>query len=437
MPSLFPRNPEYKNTPVPRSTIRNYTIKNNYRRPTNFLATNNNATRRMKIKQNRKNVEEQNLIRRVQVMVRNARKAKNAIPFDNYVKILKANKISDLESIGINASSKEDNLKNYKILVLNELFTLFMVIIGEILNFTINGDLQELKGKIDNPSLARIEQGRTGEIAFNLLWGFFMLATRPSGGSRSMTGGSLSLAFAAILAAIGVVIVSIPFIAVFQCYVYYNNKRQEINFMQLLMLTYKTFFSSNNAIEYKNEINYYQLNQEQKDFFYEKADTFKNVDINNKTDTDAFKTFLIEFINLKLREVAPNEGPSASAGPESASAAGPSAAGPSAAGPSAAGTGLRSNISTLPVRSFLLPTPLRSTPLGPSPAYYGMRPKTASSLGPTPGKVRINTSKTASVKEILAGYEAKLKLGQQSATSRMADVESIKLSPRNTAMFLN
>jgi len=383
MPTSFPRNPNYKNTPVPRSTIRNYTIKNNYRRPTNFLATNTNATRRMKIKDNRKNVEEQNLVRRVQVMVKNARKIKNAIPFDSYIKILNATKISDLASIGINTTSKEDTLKKYKILVLNELFTLFMVIIGEILNFTVNGDLKELKDKIDNPSLLQIQQGRnnartiqnTNPVISRTIFELFF--SPYSGGSRSVKGGAgLELVVLGFGAAIAIVIASSPFIIGFQIYVNYNNKKQEINFMQLLLITYKTFFSSNAAIQYKDEINYYKLNQEQKDFFYEKADTFRYADINNKIDTADFRNFLIEFINLKLREVALRINTQPDPKPE-----------------------VRNFPTDPPVRSFL--PPLRSTSLGPAP---GIRPPMP------PARNTISTEvRSPTVKEILAFYENKLK----------------------------
>jgi len=352
----------------------------------------------MKIKENRKNVEEQNLVRRVQVMVKNARKIKNAIPFDSYIKILNATKISDLASIGINTTSKEDNLKKYKILVLNELFTLFMVIIGEILNFTVNGDLKELKGKIDNPSLLQIEQGRNNARTIQnrdpvISRTIFELFFSPySGGSRSVKGGAgFELVVLGFGAAIAIVIASSPFILGFHIYVYYNNKKQEINFMQLLLITYKTFFSSNAAIQYKDEINYYKLNQEQKDFFYEKADTFRYADINNKIDTADFRNFLIEFINLKLREVAlrintrPDEDPKPDV----------------------------RNFSTDPP-----PTPLRSTPLGPTPAYYGIRPSMTTPLGPdpairypmTPARNTILTEvRSPTVKEMLARYEDKLK----------------------------
>lgn len=416
MPPLFPRNPTYKNTPVPRSVVRNYTFKNNISRtPTAFLATNTNMTRRMKIKQNRANVEAQNLIRRVQVMVNNARKNKKnntPIPFDSYIKILKATKISDLASIGINTTPSKDErakLKSYKILVLNELFTLFLVIIGEVLEYTINGDLEQLKRRVDDPNLiSTIRQGRQAysqdghhaQISLN----FFGVLLGLRGGSRSMMGGfvaeSVGLAVAALIA------IS-PFIVAFRVYVYYRNKKQEINFMELLLLTYNTFFSSNASVEYRNEINYYEINQEQKNLFYKEADTFKNSHMDNKADVLAFKNFIVEFINLKLYENL-NRNPRPN--------------------PNAAGTGL-SEARRFPtvtttgqkpagppqVRSFIpgAPMPYRpSAPLGATLGYYGTKP--AQLLGPTPGKVSTSRTpnkieaKPSKVKDILAAYEARL-----------------------------
>ena len=503
MPPLFPRNPAYKNTSVPRSAIRNYTIKNNISRtPTAFLATNTNMTRRMKIKQNRANVEAQNLIRRVQVMVNNARKNKNKknntpIPFDSYIKILKATKISDLASIGINTTSSKDDrakLKNYKILVLNELFTLFLVIIGEILEYTINGDLRILKDKIHKKGLEQIEEGREAlrryfdpSIPFMPLI-MVIRCAEPIARLAYARGGSLVEVFVTFIAiAFGWTIISSPFIYGFNLYVYINDSKQELNFMQLLLLTYKTFFSSNAAIEYKNEINYYQINQAQKNLFYQEADTFKNANINdfklssdligtdpssiaNRNDRfkkSAFKRFLEEFLKLKIDQVVetctnpPPRGP----GPdkreppstlpwrpftredadrlrEQASGTGLSEA---RRFPTVVTTGQKpTGTSPPPVRSFLPPTPLRSSPLGATPAYYGIKPTMPSSIGPAPGirptmpsgkasntrtpdTIQVK-SKPTTVKEILASYEAQLKKQTQqtaelSAARRQAELD--------------
>lgn len=122
--AAFLRPEDISNTP-PRLTLNSGTLGVQPATEPIFDTTNNNNTRRKKV---RKNVAEQNLLRRLLYLY------KNKIDVAKYSRILRANSTADIKDIGRGLNMRwavsSSGLLDYKVTVLNEIIALIIFILG-------------------------------------------------------------------------------------------------------------------------------------------------------------------------------------------------------------------------------------------------------------------------------------------------------------------
>jgi len=288
-----------------------------------FLATNTNNNITRKIQNIRSNVKQQNFIMRIRTMLKSSSKGINgAIDFDRYRAILNATSVKELvdsnqiDFVGKIKREGMQALNDYKILALNELVTLILVMLSDMVNIATFGDSSDwqLKDYSKNDiKMAKQAAQRIVDRDSSADWSMFSglggLLVWGGGGTKKrhtikQHGGMPAEIVAAILAmAIFVGIAASFAFGGYWCYTKYKNSVKRVNYKVVMQQLHQTLFSnktSESAVNaFKDRINFYGLEPEQIKLLY----TTGNSGAFDTMDTRNFMIYISNFVNIKLKAI--------------------------------------------------------------------------------------------------------------------------------------